>query len=131
MPKSNQTKSDMLNFLLRNQTVAQPTTIYLALFATDPTAAGTGTEVNYDGYQRQPVVFGVPTLVGDKSQVTNSGALSFAVVAAPSGNLTHAALFTELSGGTMLYYGSLAATYALSIGVQPIVPVGSLVVTES
>ena len=58
MPKANVAKQMVLNFLCRNQSVAQPTQLFLALYSTNPTDADVGTEANYEGYQRQAVTFG-------------------------------------------------------------------------
>lgn len=131
MPKSNTAKTMVLNFLGRNQSVAQPTQLFLALFATNPTDANTGTEANYDGYQRQAVVFGNPQLSGGTAVMQNTAQLTFAIVPSASGNIAFAALMTAQTGGDLMYYGPLAATYALNQGVQPIVPIGSLSVSES
>lgn len=131
MPKSNTAKTMVLNFLARNQSVAQPTQLYLALFSTNPTDANTGTEASYDGYQRQAVTFGNPQLSGGNAIISNSSQLTFALVPSASGNIAYAALMTAQTGGDLMYYGPLAATYALNQGVQPIVPIGSLSVSEN
>lgn len=131
MPKSNISKQMMLNFLCRNQSVAQPAQLFLALYATNPTDADVGTEANYEGYQRQAVIFGPPQLSGGSATIQNSAAVQFAVVPSASGTIAYAALRTASNGGDLVYYGSLAATYQLNQGVQPIVPIGSLTVSES
>jgi hypothetical protein len=131
MPKSNTAKTMVLNFLARNQSVTQPTQLYLALFSTSPTDANTGIEASYDGYQRQAVVFGNPQLSGGAAIIQNTAQLTFALVPAASGNVAHAALMTAQVGGDLVYYGPLAATYALNQGVQPIVPIGSLTISET
>ena len=131
MPKSNVSKQMTLNFLCRNQSVIQPTQLYLALYSTHPTDADVGTEANYEGYQRQAITFGSPTLSGGSAVIQNSAAVQFAVVPNASGNIAFAALRTAATGGDLVYYGSLAATYQLSQGVQPIIPIGSLSVSEN
>lgn len=131
MPKSNVSKQMTLNFLCRNQSVIQPTQLYLALYSTNPTDADVGTEANYEGYQRQAITFGPPTLSGGYAVIQNSAAVQFAVVPNASGNIAFAALRTAATGGDLVYYGSLAATYQLSQGVQPIIPIGSLSVSEN
>lgn len=131
MPKSNVSKQMMLNFLCRNQSVAQPAQLFLALYSTNPTDADVGTEANYEGYQRQAVIFGPPQLSGGSATIQNSAAVQFAVVPSASGTIAYAALRTASNGGDLVYYGSLAATYQLNQGVQPIVPIGSLIVSES
>lgn len=131
MPKSNTAKQMVLNFLARNQSVAQPTQLYLALFTTDPTNANTGTEASYEGYQRQAVVFGNPQLSGGNAIIQNTAQLTFGLVPTASGNIAYAGLMSALVSGDLIYHGPLAATYALNQGVQPIVPIGSLSVSEN
>lgn len=131
MPKSNGAKQLMLNFLCRNQSVPQPTQLYLALYATNPTDADIGSEAAYDGYQRQAVTFNPPQLASGAATVQNSVAIQFGVVPTASGTIAYAALRSALTGGDLIYYGSLAATYQLNQGVQPIVPIGSLTVSET
>ena len=131
MPKANVSKQMVLNFLCRNQGVAQPTVLYLALYSTNPTDADVGTEANYEGYTRQMVTFAAPQLSGGAAIIQNSAAIQFGVVPAASGTIAYAALRTAATGGDLIYYGALAATYQLNQGVQPIVPIGSLSVSES
>jgi hypothetical protein len=131
MPKSNTAKQMVLNFLARNQSVPQPTQLYLALFTTNPTDANTGTEASYEGYQRQAVVFGNPQLSGGNAIIQNTAQLTFGLVPTASGNIAYAGLMSALASGDLIYHGPLAATYALNQGVQPIVPIGSLSVSEN
>lgn len=63
---SNVHATSLLNTSLRSGTY------YLALFLTDPTASGNGTEVSGGGYARKIITFGTPSLVSGKEQVTNS-----------------------------------------------------------
>lgn len=130
--KSNTAKNMVLNFLTRNQSVSQPAQLYLALYTTDPTGADTGTEASYVGYARQPVTFTAPQLQSnDRSTVSNASALEFGVVPSASGTIAYAGLKTAMTGGSLVYYGPLAATYQLNQGVQPVVPVGNLSVSET
>lgn len=131
MAKSNTSKQMVLNFLARNQSVTQPTQLYLALYATNPTDADTGTEVSYAGYQRQAVTFGTPQLSGGAATISNSAQLQFGVVPSASGSIAYAGLKTAQTGGDLIYYGALSATYQMNQGVQPIVPVGALIVSET
>lgn len=131
MPKGNVTKQLVLNYLCRNQSTSQPAQLYLALYSTNPTDADVGTEANYDGYARQPVTFGAPQVSGGAATVQNTAPVQFGIVPAASGNIAFCALRTAASGGDLVYYGALAATYKLEQGVQPIVPVGALTISES
>jgi len=131
MPKGNIAKTMVLNYLARNQSVSQPTQLYLALYSTNPTDADAGTEVSYDGYQRQAVSFSAPQLSSGSATIQNSSLIQFAVVPSASGTISYAGLRTSQTGGDLIYYGALASTYQLNQGVQPIVSVGALTVSES
>ncbi len=131
MPKSNTSKQMVLNFLCRNQSVVQPTQLFLSLYSTNPTDADVGTEANYEGYQRQAITFGTPTISGGVAIVQNSALVQFSVVPSASGTIAFAALRTAATGGDLVYYGSLAASYQLNQGVQPIIPIGALTVSEN
>jgi len=131
MPKANVAKQNTLNFFARNQSVTQPTQLYLALYSTNPTDADTGTEASYDGYQRQAVTFTAPQLTGGTAVIQNSAQIQFGVVPTSSGTIAYAGLKTASTGGDLIYYGALAATYQLNQGVQPIVPIGNLTISES
>jgi len=131
MAKSNTAKQMVLNFLARNQSVTQPTQLYLALYFTNPTDADTGTEANYAGYQRQAVTFSAPQLSGGQAIIQNSAQIQFGVVPSAAGSIAYAGLKTAQDGGDLVYYGALSATYQLNQGVQPIVPIGSLTVSET
>lgn len=131
MPKSNTSKIMMLNFLTRNQSVTQPIQLYVALYSTNPTDANTGTEINYTGYTRQPVIFGSPQLSGGNAIVQNTAQITFQLITENAGNIAYVGLLTAATGGDLIYHGPLSATYVANKGVQPIIPVGSLTVAEN
>ena len=134
MPKGNYFKTLMVNFIARNTPATPFPQLYLALYSTNPGDTDTGTEANYVGYARVPVVFGAPTLVGGNATSLNTQLLQFGVVPIASGNISYAALRTAASPGAndyLAYYAPLAATYQLQQGVQPIVPIGSLSISEA
>jgi hypothetical protein len=60
---SNYLENALINATLRNTSYTPPTTVYVALFTSDPTDAGSGTEVSTAGtsYARQSATFGAPS----------------------------------------------------------------------
>ena len=125
MPKGNSYKTSTLDTNLTG-------TKYLALFQTDPGAAGTGTEVTYSGYARKPITWGAAAINGSVGEKKNSTLIEFATVPSSDGLIAaYAAIMTAASGGSVVYYGALGANYPLIMGVKPTVPIGSLTVTES
>ena len=127
MPKGNSYKTTTLDTNLTG-------TKYLALFQTDPTAAGTGTEVAYSGYARKAIIWAPATINGSVGEKKNSTLIEFATVPSSAGLIAaYAAIMTAeaVGGGSVVYYGALGANYPLIMGVKPTVPIGSLTVTES
>ena len=125
MPKGNTYKTATLDTNLTG-------TKYLALFQTNPGATGTGTEVTYSGYARQPITWGAAAINGSVGEKKNTNLIEFPTVPSDSGlTAAYAAIMNAATGGSVVYYGALGANYQLIQGVKPTVPIGSLIVTES
>lgn len=84
---------------------------YLALFITDPTDDGSGTECSWSTYTRQPADFDAP--INGVTQNTND--ILFNAVTGASVTLTHAALFDSATGGNMLYHTPLDAVKTMDV----------------
>ncbi len=115
--------SNILNYSLRNSTV------YLALFLTDPTQGGTGNEATGGGYARKAITFGAPTQNGAKTQVSNSAAVDFGTMNADIGTVAYWAIYSAVTGGTMLWYGQFSASKDIYSGDAINVPIGNIVCT--
>jgi hypothetical protein len=109
---SNYLENALINATLRNTTFTSPATVYAALFTTDPTEAGTGTECTGTGYARVAITFGAPS----NGVTTNSAASEFPQATGTWGTLTHFAIFDALTTGNMLYYGALTTSKTISSG---------------
>jgi len=127
LQKSNYLENAVVNHVLRNTPLTSPTTVYLALFTSDPGEAGSGTEVSGGSYARQSVAFAAPS----DGVVTNSGLVTFPAATAGWGTVTHVAIFDALTSGNMLYYGPMSVSKLVSIGDVVTVAVGQLSVTET
>ncbi|HMM30662.1 MAG TPA: hypothetical protein PKB13_02675 [Clostridia bacterium] len=130
MPASNYVKQGSLNFWLRNQGVTQPSQVYVALFSTNPTAAGTGVEISGGGYARQLASFAAPTISGDVAILQNSAAITYPQLTANAGTAAYVALFDALAGGNLLFYEALPTSVALTQGFTPYWAAGELKVTQ-
>lgn len=118
-----------LNAAFRNIAFSSPTTVYLALYTTDPTDYDTGTEVSTSGtaYTRRAVTFGAPTEVSGKNTIANASDIEFPVATADWGLITHVGVKTASSGGNLLYYGPLTNPKTIETGDQFKVAAGNLV----
>ena len=99
---SNVHAASILNTSLRSGTY------YLALFLTDPTASGTGTEASGGGYARKVISFDAPSLVAGKQQVKNTDAEDYGVITADIGTVSYWGIFDSQTGGNLLWFGSFA-----------------------
>lgn len=112
---SNYLEDRIVEHFLRNSAVASPTTVYLALYESDPGEDASGTETSYTNYARQDTAW---TALDSNGQTKNSASVSFD----PNGNssasvtISHAAIFDSATGGNCLLYGPLATSKTLAPG---------------
>jgi hypothetical protein len=109
---SNYLENALINATLRNTTYTSPATVYAALFTSDPTDAGSGTEVSGGSYSRKAIAFGAPS---DGASV-NSGSVEFDQATGNWGTITHFAIFDASSSGNMLYHGALTSSKTIETG---------------
>lgn len=111
MSFSNTYETNVLTWALTNSAVTRPTAWYVGLFTSDPTDAGTGTEVSGGSYARTAVTM---TVSGDTA--SNSGAVEFAAATASWGTVTHLAVFDASTGGNIIAHGALTVSKAIGSG---------------
>ena len=86
---SNYLENALINATLRNTAYSSPATVYAALFTSDPTDAGSGTEVSGGSYARKAITFGAPS----NGASTNSGAVEFDQATGNWGTITHFGIY--------------------------------------
>lgn len=99
----------VLDWLMNTNSVTRPTAWYVGLFTAEPGEAGGGTEVSTGSYARQAVTFGSSS----GGQVQNTNTVTFTASGAAYGTVGFVALFDAVSGGNMLWYGSLLSAVVL------------------
>lgn len=107
MGVSNYLSTALLNMVFRNTAYTRPTTVYVALYTSNPTAADTGQEVTGGAYARQSVAFAAPAAVGGIQTVKNSADIVFPIATANWGLITHVGIRDAATGGNLLYFGDL------------------------
>lgn len=122
---SNYLENALINATLRNTAYTSPTTVYLALYTTDPTDADTGTECSGSGYARQAITFGAPS----NGVTTNSAVIEYAQAGNSWGTITHIGIRDALTTGNLLYHSPLDASKTIATGDVFRVAIGSLSVT--
>jgi len=131
MAVSNYLATAILNQVFRNTAYTRPTTVYLALYTSNPTGSDTGTEVAGGGYVRQAVTFGAPALVGGKETIKPTSDIQLPVASADWGNITHAGIRDAATGGNLLYYGPLDSARTILNGDRLMIQKDSCVLTLS
>lgn len=131
MPASNYVNTADLNAWLLGQNPTLPTSIYVGLFLTNPTGAGTGTEISGNGYARTAVTFGSPSLSGNAMVSSNTSVVQFPTATGTWGTPQYFALYDAATNGNMLYYAALPTTFAITSGMAPRFASGALTVTSA
>lgn len=124
---SNYLENALINVTLRGTAYTAPTTIYVALFTSDPTDAGSGTEVSGGSYARTSVTFAAPS---------NGVSLSNADCTFPQctlawGTVGWIGLMDAATTGNLLYHTPLDASKTIDAGDIFKIASGSLSVTLS
>lgn len=109
---SNYLENAVINAVLRNTSYTSPTTVYVALFTSDPTDAGTGTECTGSGYTRKAMTFGSPS----NGVSTNSAAVEFDQATGSWGTITHMGLYDASTSGNLLLHGALTTSKVIEAG---------------
>jgi len=122
---SNYLENALINVTLRNTAYTAPTTVYLALYTSDPTDADTGTEVSGGSYARQSITMGAPS----NGVSTNSAAIEFPQAGASWGTVAYVGIRDALTAGNLLYHSPLTTSKAIDTGDIFKVSAGSLSVT--
>lgn len=122
---SNYLENALVNATLRNTSYTSPTTVYLALYTSDPTDADSGTEVSGGSYARQSITFGAPS----NGVTTNSAAIEFPQATGSWGTISYVGIRDALTTGNLLYHTALDVSKTIASGDIFKIAIGSLSVT--
>jgi hypothetical protein len=122
---SNYLEGALINAVLRNTSYTSPTTVYLALYTSDPTDADAGTEVSGNAYARQSITFGAPS----NGVSTNSAAIEFPQATGSWGTVAYVGIRDASTAGNLLFHTALDASKTIATGDVFRVAAGSLSVT--
>lgn len=117
----------VLDAFFRNIGFTSPTTVYLALYLTDPTPNDIGTEVSGGSYTRMPVTFTAPS----GGAIQNTVDITFPTATANWGTVAFAGIRDALSGGNLLAFGPLSIPKTVSIADILKFTAGNVFVTAS
>ena len=124
MSFSNYLETNVLGHVFGGSAYTAPTTLYLALFTSNPDEDGSGTEVTGGAYARQTVAF---TVSGNTA--SNTAAVEYATATASFGTVSHVGVYDALTSGNLMAYAALTSSKAIDIGDVFRVPTGDLDIT--
>jgi hypothetical protein len=122
---SNYLENALINGTLRATSYTAPTTVYVGLFTSDPTDAGSGTEVSGNAYARQSATFAAPS---NGASSTNAD-VQFPQATGTWGTVGWFGIFDALTTGNLMYHGALTASKTIETGDVFKIASGNLTVT--
>jgi len=109
---SNFLENALINATLRATTYTSVATVYVSLWTSDPTDAGSGTEVSGGSYARTAVTFGAPS----NGVTLNSADVTFPTATASWGTVGWIGINDALSSGNLLYHTALDLAKTIDTG---------------
>jgi hypothetical protein len=109
---SNFLEDALINATLRATTYTSPATVYVSLWTSDPTDAGSGTEVSGGSYARTAVTFGAPS----NGTSLNNADVVFPTATASWGTVGWIGINDALTSGNLLYHTALDLAKTIDSG---------------
>jgi hypothetical protein len=122
---SNFLENALINATLRNTTYTSPATVYVSLWTSDPTDAGSGTEVSGGSYARTAVTMGAPS----NGVSLNSADVTFPTATASWGVVGWIGINDASTTGNLLYHSPLDTSKTIDSGDIFKISTGNLSVT--
>jgi hypothetical protein len=122
---SNYLENALINVTLRATSYTAPTTVYVSLWTSDPTDAGSGTEVSGGSYARTAVTFAAPS----NGVTTNNADVTFPTATASWGTVGWIGINDSLTTGNLLYHTALDTAKTIDSGDIFKITTGNLSVT--
>jgi hypothetical protein len=122
---SNFLEDALINATLRNTTYTSVATVYVSLWTSDPTDAGSGTEVSGNSYARTAVTFGAPS----NGVTTNDADVTFPTATGSWGVVGWIGINDASTAGNLLYHSPLDTSKTIDSGDIFKISTGNLSVT--
>ena len=124
---SNYLELKMLDHFLGTASTSAPANVFLSLWTSDPTDAGSGTELSGDAYARQDINFAAASGGAASSNAT----VTFPTATGSWGTITHIGIHDAVSSGNLLYHSALSASKAIASGDVFQVASGAITITAA
>ena len=122
---SNFLENALINATLRATTYTSVATVYVSLWTSDPTDAGSGTEVSGGSYARTAVTFAAPS----NGVTTNNADVTFPTATGSWGVVGWIGINDAATSGNLLYHSPLDTSKTIDSGDIFKISTGNLSVT--
>ena len=140
---SNYLENQLVDHILRGQTFSatSPANVFVALYTSAPSDTGGGTEVTGGSYARASVPRSLAAWAGTQSAgsttassgtgglTSNNTTITVPTPTASWGIVTHFGIFDAVTGGNLLFHGSLTIAQTINTGNTVSFAPGSLQIT--
>lgn len=125
MSMSNYLENKLVDHSLGTTTYTKPTSVYVALYTSDPGEANSGTEVSGSGYARQVCAWNAAS----SGAATNSSTLTFTASGGNFGTVTYIGIFDASTSGNLLLSGALTTSKTINDGESLVFAGASITIT--
>lgn len=115
----------ILESILKNTAFTPPATLFLALYTTDPTPAGSGTEVTGGSYSRKSITFAASA----GGTIASNAIASYTNM--PAAVITHYGILSASTAGNLLIFGALPSPISANAGDDISIPSGGISISLS
>ena len=109
---SNFAENEMLDHMLGTGAYTAPSNVFMSLWTSDTTDAGSGNELSGSGYARQDINFSASS----SGSAVSTGVVTFPTATGSWGTVTHMGIHDAVSSGNLLFHGPLTASKAIGSG---------------
>lgn len=129
--KSDYLENKVLNYIFNGGAFSAPATVYVGLYTSAPTDAGGGTEVSGGSYARVAITCNTTNFPTTTTGVIrNAVAQNFAQASAAWGTVVAFGIFDALTGGNLLYWGTISPSKTVASGDTLSIAINNLEITE-
>ena len=104
-----------------------PSNVYVSLWTSDPTDAGSGNEVSGTGYARQAITWDAAS----GGTIDNAAVTDFPAAGASWGTVTHFGIHDAATSGNLLFHGALSASKAIATNDIFRIAAGGITITAA
>ena len=109
---SNYLELKMLDHFTGRASTSAPSNVYVSLWTSDPTDAGSGNELSGSAYARQAITWSAAS----GGAIANAAITDFHTATGSWGTITHFGISDAASSGNLLFHGALSASKAIGTG---------------